>query len=345
MLIDGGPAAVYEEHLRSELQEIKASGGKLDLLILSHVDNDHVVGLRDLMAELEEQRTNSVQETITIDALWHNAFTQTIGRDNEVESRLQTLLANSGAASAAMTSAGMAVQGIGEGDQVRRAAVALGIPINPAFPDDLVSVDKAQGPVILDGLTLRIVGPTEKNLEALRREWLDWLDRHEESIMESKEPALAAMADRSVPNLSSIMVLAEAGGRKVLLTGDGRGDHLLEGLERAGVLGSDGNLHVDVLKVPHHGSARNVTKEFFQAITSDTYVISANGRDGNPDLTTLTWIVEAAKEQERAIKILVTNQTTSTQTLVEERNPSDFSYQLVTMSQSSNSMSVDVTAP
>jgi len=345
VLIDGGPAAVYEDHLRSELQEIKASGGKLDLLILSHVDNDHVVGLRDLMAELENQRANGAEETITIEALWHNAFGQTIGRDNDAESRLQSLLANAGRARNAMSSAGMAVRGISEGDQVRRSALALGIPINSSFPNSLVSVDEVQEPVVLGDLTLRIVGPTEKNLEELRREWLDWLDRSEERIMAAREPSLAAMADRSIPNLSSIMILAESEGRKVLLTGDGRGDHLLEGLEQAGVLGHEGTLHVDVLKVPHHGSARNVTKEFFETITSDVYVISANGRDGNPDLVTLTWIVEVAKEQGRAIKVFVTNQTTSTRQLLEECEPNDYGYQLITMGLGSNSMSVDVTAP
>jgi hypothetical protein len=42
-------------------------------------------------------------------------------------------------------------------------------------------------------------------------------------------PFIAAMADRSIPNLSSIMILAEADeGKKILFTGDGRGDHLLQ---------------------------------------------------------------------------------------------------------------------
>lgn len=342
VLIDGGPAGIYERHLRSELQEIGGSGGKIDLLILSHVDNDHVLGLRDLLAELEEQRANGDPETTTVEELWHNAFSKTLGRDNDLESRLETLISSSGAA---MTSTGAVVSGIGEGDQVRRAAIALGIPINPGFPGDLVSVDEAQDAVVLGDLELRIVGPTEKNLEELRNEWLDWLDEHEESIMEAREPAVAAMADRSIPNLSSIMVLVQSEGRKVLLTGDGRGDHLLEGLGRVGVLDAEGRTHVDVLKVPHHGSARNVDKEFFETVTADTYVVSANGRDGNPDLDTLTWMVEAAMEQGREIEIVATNQTSSTEELVEKLKPEDCGYRLVTLGQDSNSVTVELVAP
>lgn len=341
VLIDGGPQAVYEEHLRGQLHEIRDAGDKLDLVVLSHVDNDHTVGLLDLMAELEEQRANNTQETITIDAFWHNAFHRTIGRDTEIEPRLKSLWANAGAAQATMTSASIAVQGISEGDRVRQAALVLDIPINTGFVNNLVSVDETPGPIVLGELALRIVGPTEENLEELRREWLEWLDRFEDEVA-SEDPSVAAMADRSIPNLSSIMILAEAEGKKVLLTGDGRGDHLLQGLERAGLLSPEGTLHLDLLKVPHHGSDRNVTKEFFETVTADTYVVSANGKHDNPDLATLEWMVEVAKEQGRAIQIFATNQTPSTVELVEACDPDEFGYQLTEMEEGTDSIVVEV---
>jgi len=50
------------------------------------------------------------------------------------------------------------------------------------------------------------------------------------------EEALAAYVDKSVPNLSSLVVLAKAGGKTMLLTGDARGDKILEGLELVGAL-------------------------------------------------------------------------------------------------------------
>ncbi len=340
ILIDGGPQTIYESHLREELERIRGAGGKLDRVILSHVDNDHVVGLRDLMADLEKQRANN-EETIAIQALWHNAFSQTIGSGNDIEPRLKMLLANAGAARRAMTTTGMAVQGISEGDQLRRAARKLGIPINEEFPDKLITVDRVPEPIVLSNLSLRVVGPTEKNLEELRKKWLDWLDKHEEDLME-RDPSVAAMADRSIPNLSSIMLLAEADGKSILLTGDGRGDHLLQGMEQAGLLDSEGGLHVDVLKVPHHGSDRNVTKKFFRTITADAYVISANGKDGNPDLVTLTWIVEVAEEQERAITIHVTNKTTSTRELIEGHEPNEHSYRLIEMEKRAHSMVLEL---
>ena len=65
--------------------------------------------------------------------------------------------------------------------------------------------------MLFDNVSLQVIGPTRQNLEELKTEWLDWLDHHADSIA-SGDPLLAAMADRSTPNLSSIMLLAAAGG-------------------------------------------------------------------------------------------------------------------------------------
>lgn len=327
ILIDGGPETIYEKHLRKELQKIREGGGKLDLTILSHVDNDHIIGLLDLMAELRNQKDNGNPGTVSIDELWHNSFGQTIGSGNDIQTRLETLLASAGAARHVMATTGMAVTGVGEGNTLRRDASLLGIPINPRFPKDLITVDEQPGKLVFNNLTLRIVGPTKKNLEELKKKWIEWLDKYEVGIA-TVDPFVAAMADRSIPNLSSIMFLAEAEGKRILFTGDGRGDHLLQGLGQANLLNANGGIHVDVLKVPHHGSDRNVTKKFFKTVTADKYVISANGKDDNPDLATLIWIVEAAKDQNRTIEIFVTNKTESTEKLVAEYDPDDYGYRL-----------------
>lgn len=342
ILVDGGPATVYATHLRDELQKIRDGGGKLDIAILSHVDTDHVTGLLDLIAELREQQASGKKETIAIDALWHNTFSQTIGRGNDIEARIETLRASVGARDEAMAIAGMVVEGIGEGHQLSLAASALGLPINLDFHNGLVSLDEAPKTITLGNLSLHVVGPTERNLARLREEWLDWLDAQEEGIA-TRDPFFAAMADRSFRNLSSIMLLAEAEGKRILLTGDGRGDHLLQGLDQAGLLSPEGGLHVDVLKIPHHGSDRNVNRAFFRAITADVYVISANGRHGNPDLATLIWIVEAAREQGRGIEILVTNWTPSTQKLAEEYDPEEYGYRLTEMEKGGHAVTLELT--
>jgi Metallo-beta-lactamase superfamily len=337
ILVDGGPPSNYEKHLRAELLALGQSGCSLQLVIASHVDNDHVIGLLDLFTELLDQKVNDKPKIIEVEGLWHNSFARTIGNGTDVEPRLRTLFANSNSANSIMANAGNAFLGIGEGQHLRLTATQLGVPINRGFDRDLVAPEDAPQAIALGNLTLQVVGPTEKSLGQLQKEWLDWLDKHEDAIA-SADPYLAEKVDRSTPNLSSIMVLAQADSKKILLTGDGRGDHLVQGLGQAGLLDSNGSLHVDLLKMPHHGSVRNVTQDFLRTVTADTYVISANGRDGNPDLAVLIWLVEAAREQQRPITIFVTNETLSTQKLVQEYRPDEYGYTLKLLGPDTNAL-------
>lgn len=88
--------------------------------------------------------------------------------------------------------------------------------------------------------------------------------------------------DKSIPNLSSIMFLVEGKIKKILFTGDGSGDDIIEVLTRNTMLDKQSKFHVVILKVPHHGSDRNATPEFFNTLIADYYFIFANGRDNNP---------------------------------------------------------------
>ena len=71
---------------------------------------------------------------------------------------------------------------------------------------------------------------------------------------------------------------------RVLLTGDAGGDHILESLDKTGI-GPGGRIHVDLLKVQHHGSNHSTTQDFFERVTADRYVISGNGKHGIPHAT------------------------------------------------------------
>jgi beta-lactamase superfamily II metal-dependent hydrolase len=333
LLIDGGPKHVYRRHLQSVLRGITNDGSGLDLVVLSHVDDDHVCGMLDLMTDLQWQRARGVAETIAIGELWHNTFSQTLG--NDIETRLGRLLDRAGPVRSVMPRTGKTSRDISQGDELTRSASNLGLPMNPRFgPTGIITVEQATQPIILENLALRIIGPTRMNLENLREDWLAWLREQEERILVpdlTQTDRAAKDADTSVPNLSSIMILAEADGRKILLTGDGRSDLLLQGLEQAGLLTSEGRLHVNCLKLPHHGSRHNISKDFLQVVTADQYIVSASGKHGHPHKNTLKWIVQTARDQGRDIKIIATNITRSIRELVSECDPAQYGYQLEVM--------------
>ena len=119
----------------------------------------------------------------------------------------------------------------------------------------------------------------------------------------SPPDALAAYVDRSVPNLSSLVVLAEAGDKRMLLTGDARGDKILEGLELVGALEEGGTMHVDLLKVPHHGSSNNLDNDFFERITANHYVFSGDGEHGNPERDALKMLRDARGDADYTIHL------------------------------------------
>jgi hypothetical protein len=139
-----------------------------------------------------------------------------------------------------------------------------------------------------EGVNIRIVGPLQAEIDALQKEF----DTYIQKKGLAAEVVLAAYADTRVPNLSSIVCVMEHGGKRILFTGDARGDKILNGLEQADQL-LDGVLRIDVLKMPHHGSYRNVNPDFFEKIIAKDYIFSGNGDNGNPDRKTCEMLFAA----------------------------------------------------
>ncbi len=320
-LIDGGPPHNFADNLSPVLRAIAPRSPALDLTVLSHVDNDHIVGIVDYFAELQAGTAGLPEPR----ELWLNSWGRAIDPNGTVGPRLKALMTAS--RTAAMPNAAIATLGIDEGNALRTKAILLKIPINKSVPNaELITVDDVKSPIAFGNLRLRVVAPTQANLENLRKEWASWIEKHEDEL--GDDPMVMSNSDRSVPNLSSIALLAEVDGKTVLLTGDGRSDHLLAGLKTAGQLDGQGRCHVDILKLAHHGSERDVTKQFFEQVTADTYVVSANGRYDNPDFSTLTWLVEAAKDAGRKIQLVLTNHTPSVTKLQKKYPTTKYPYTL-----------------
>jgi len=324
ILIDGGPPGVYNNSLRRELVRIMGDHAELEAVIVSHVDIDHIKGILDFLAELQSQKDNGEAYFIKVKQLWLNTFTETIDKSGTYAERLNDIFAIAGANNVMMASSSIALNGVKEGDTLTRYCSFLEIPLNPGAYKETFMAGSKQQDIVFSNLTFCITGPTPENLKELKDEWEAWLAKQEKAISDGLYDILS-MSDKSIPNLSSISFVVNSGSKTILFTGDCRGDHLFTGLKTKGLL-KNGKYHVNVLKVPHHGSDRNQDLNFFRKITADTYVISANGKHGNPDFETLEWIVKAAHESERSISIIVTNKTESTQRLVESYPPAEFGY-------------------
>ena len=318
IVIDGGPAGVYRNSLRPRLTELKDSRSpdaalKIRMLMVSHLDDDHINGVLAFLDDLVEQQNNGEELPFDITTLWHNSFDDIIG--NESDELLKALSSainsnSSGKAASAgipLSSAGTALAAsVPQGREVRNNAGLLALSINDPFGTLVAVPAKGKKTVTIgDGLKFTVLGPVEERVEKLQEEWNEVLKKKGLATDAKGKSIAAAFVDESVFNLSSIAVIAEAGKKSMLLTGDSRGDDIMNALKSSGMLKS-GNIHVDLLKLPHHGSDRNVATEFFRAITADHYVCSADGKFGNPEISTLQMISEARGKEKFTIHL--TNQ-------------------------------------
>ncbi len=274
ILTDGGPSQVWKPQLKPRLSRIREAQDvdddqplPVDLMMVSHIDDDHINGILELTGELVDAANAGEPLPLKIRQLWHNSFDDIIG-----DTHLR--------------------------DDARR----LNLPINKSFDGTLVKADEKTKAVDMGkGLKMTVVGPMKHELLDLQKEHDAFLKK---SQKEKKASAsLAAFIDQSVANLSSIVVLVEAKNKRILLTGDARGDKIMEGLELVGLLPKNGDMHLDVLKVPHHGSDRNMETIFFERVKANHYVFSGNGEHGNPERETLEMLLDARGNDDFAIHL------------------------------------------
>jgi hypothetical protein len=312
-VIDGGPSNTFGPSLRPRLLALKKERGlddtqslPINWLMVSHIDDDHIKGVLELTKELTEAQDDGDTAEFRVQTVWHNSF------DDLLKTTPDELKASITAAFGAASTTDLAVDlfprlsldaakvlaSVPQGRQLRDDIKKLNIPLNGPFAGGLVLLKpKAEpkiriGPAGAGGIGVRVIGPLKPQLEALQKAHDKFLKSKKKKKSDA-EAALAAFTDSSVPNLSSIVVEVTTGKSKLLLTGDARGDFVLEGLKSCKLLGAGEPYVVDLLKVPHHGSDRNMTREFFEQVHATHYVFSGDGEHGNPERATMKMLFDA----------------------------------------------------
>ena len=310
-VIDGGPGGVFKGSLWPRLEELKGDEEalRIDLAMVSHIDDDHINGMLQLSRSLVKAKDKGKTPPLDIRRFWHNGFREIVGGSEAAiapvakEASLAAAkddLAEIAAKFGIDSHAGQLVlASVGQGVDLLADIGALGIPHNDPFG----TVIMAPQTVKLEGAKITFLGPLKNRLDALKQQWAD-------ATTDGDVTRLVSLfnedRDESVPNLSSISMLVEIGKRKILLTGDARGDDMVSGWEAAG-RDPEKPFSIDILKMPHHGSDRNLSEEFLKLFPADHYVISADGKHSNPDIGTLSGMTEVLGN--RAYTIHLTNRT------------------------------------
>jgi beta-lactamase superfamily II metal-dependent hydrolase len=328
VLCDGGMRRSMTDVVRHELAKLKRA---IDLVYVSHVDNDHISGVLQMLEDealwraFDHLKANGqavkqpkFPRPPEIKGILHNAFRDMVSQNNQ---SLANVLVNTAPAlyatsvpelaSAADDMMSIAL-GIPEAIKVSRLCKddALDIPINKPpgvqTASKLLFAGRPGDEFTLGSMKFTLIGPTEDELKKLRTGWNNWL-RDNSDVVKKIRAKLKQQIDAfsngdltgspfdlrdwngvpdhkgvTAPNVASLMFLVEEDGKTLLLTGDGQQDFIIHGLQRTGHLDSDG-VHLDVLKVQHHGSENNMDTEFARQVSADHYVFCGNGLHGNPE--------------------------------------------------------------
>lgn len=261
ILIDVGRTATYSR-IKPMLSTL---GGLVDLLVVTHVDQDHILGV---LAMLEDEEL-----PVTFGDVWFNGFNHLSDSDFEDF-------------------------GPQDGEKLTSALVEAGLKWNAAFAGRSIEVDR---PLTWfeDGSSMTVLSPDRAQLAALIPDWVKECEKN--GLIPGKDPvpesepagfeafgsldidALAATsfsADPSKTNRTSIGFLFEYDGVRLIFTGDADDHRLVSSLKgRADADG--GRLRIDALKIAHHGSQRNISTDLLDILDCPRYLISTSGARHN----------------------------------------------------------------
>ncbi len=279
VLIDGGTPATAPV-VRKRIDGLAPHERRFDLLVITHVDTDHIGGVLKILSDLPSG--------VQFDDVWFNAWSQ-------------------------IRTARSSKLGPIDGEILTTALEKLKWPWNTQFSGAAVMVPKTGAPperTLRGGMKLTVLSPGELQLTKLCATWkrvvhdagLDPKDKNrwkrllaqaarkgvKSSILGKPNVKMLARAkfdpDRAEANGSTIAVLAEFDGKSVLLAGDAHSAVLLDALGRLRKARGISKLKVDAIKLPHHGSCGNVNNELLAALPSRRYVFSTSGAVfGHPD--------------------------------------------------------------
>jgi beta-lactamase superfamily II metal-dependent hydrolase len=279
ILVDGGVA-----NTAPAVQKFLGPSAALQLLVVTHIDNDHIAGVLNLIDSANPPQPKD---------LWYNGYRHLPGSDAEAMGPVQ-------------------------GERLTKLIEKHHYCWNGEFGGNAVAVSAPPRPITLDGeLACTVLSPTLDQLKTLRQRstWTQvvqqaGLDPDVEVPVEPPAPApgvermgplnidtlanARTTPDTAAANGSSIALLLEFAGRRCLLAGDAHPGVLIATIDE--IVGAGNALEVDVFKLPHHGSKANVTAELVQRVPAHTYVFSTDGsgHQRHPDDTAVARVINDA---------------------------------------------------
>lgn len=329
ILIDGGYCDTYNDFLKNEILEMHKKNESIDLMVITHIDSDHISGAISLLADNKNTKVN-------IGEIWHNSLRH-VYKSERVSSIIEE---NDLKILKAIKMKGMKIP---EDSDVRKhrkisgvQGTALGAHIrinnydwNLASNGKAICKDEIKEPYNINNVKIRLLSPNRERLEKLGNKWkeelkskkgfkgdigsceifddvFEMLMTHSFSNSIKKRNKLISgqlnlksylkdeeIVDEKASNCSSISFIVEYNGKKLLFLGDSNPNDIYDSITEIYECDENNKVYFDVIKISHHGSEGNTTKKLMSIIDSQKFIISTNGRGKHkhPSTSTIAKIV------------------------------------------------------
>lgn len=263
ILIDSGFERTYRTILSKEIAALATNQELIDLWIISHIHADHIGGA---VAHIQSVLCNSILNTVQ---RWYYNIPRTLTASTPKLFEISSPTS------------------IDQGDILTNFLVQKDLNTQP-------DISTASKPIDLFGLKLIVLSPTPHQIGSLRKKYSTGvpLERNE---MESISSAVAIKQndystpldcfelgtweeDGSVENGSSISVLTELDGKRVIWLADAFPSTVADSLKNLG-FSKENKIKCDWVKVSHHASKANNSEALYDLIDCSNYLISADGQN------------------------------------------------------------------
>ena len=274
IVIDGGPNGCAER-----IADYYDTLGYIDLLILTHYDEDHIGGLLEFIGRHTRDKSELIGE------IWVNgARVIYFDKDENVSSY----------------------------DNAYTLASYINRMKDKGIIKSFVyNINNSMEDVKHEGFELSILTPTSSCLEKLEANFKHYVDEHgladdpdtDEQVSygrtkQDSKKSLESLAEEkhkvttTFMNKTSISFILYAEGKSIMMLGDADINEVEKKLKDIGY-SKESPVHLNLVKLAHHGSKGNISKEFLDIIDCNDFLFTTNGGTGgayHPDRKTIALI-------------------------------------------------------
>jgi len=274
ILIDGGPSAAYRCVLKNELKKIQDNEESIELLIITHIDDDHIGGIIKLF-EYDDIDKNIIKK------IWFNSgnilskeFSKTENEKREIQ----------------ITDIGDVSKSYKQGITLEKEILKYG------WKQEIIKTGNENN---ISGVKIKVLTPSKETLRELNNNWQKEGDKkvkmaatgNDHSLSIDKLLENAFVEHTTLQNKSSISFIIEFDDKKILMLGDAISSEIIKGLKLLGY-SENNKIVTNFVKLPHHGSKYNLSYELLKMIECDNFIVSTDGtRHCLPDKETFARII------------------------------------------------------